>query len=589
MKNKSTTILSVVAVLVTVMCVTGPAGASPLPRPNLAGGAPTVVSYQGQVIVDGSPYNGTGFFKFAVVDAEGATSYWSNDGSSSDGGEPEASVSLTVTDGLFNVLLGDDALGMIELTAEAFGETGRYLRVWFSTDDGEFLLLTPDRRIAAMPYALQAEEAAYAADAGLLNGQAGPYYQARVSGACAVGSTVRAINPDGTVVCQAGTLPNRAVAPTGNVSATLDSTGDVGEYTSVTIGVDGLPLISYFDDTNSALKVAHCSDPACTSATVNTMDSAGWVGLHPSVIIGADGLGLITYHDRDNDDLKVAHCSDLACTSATINTLDGTGGVGYGYSSLIIGADSLPLITYTNANHLMMAHCDDPACTSNTVNTVSDTLTGMYFGGAGTHISMAIGVGGLPWISYHRGEPIYILKVLHCADPFCTSATMMGGGGAGGGGDGDKVGMYNSITIGADGLPLITYYHYDFHDQTNTLRVTHCDDQICWTASTSTLDSIGTCGGHTSVTVGADGLPLITYHESDYGQYGNLKVAHCLNPACTAATVTTLDSAGNVGQYSSVTIGADGLPLITYYDATNSDLKVFHCSNALCAPYFRRR
>ena len=52
---------------------------------------------------------------------------------------------------------------------------------------------------------------------------------------------------------------------------------------------------------------------------------------------------------------------------------------------------------------------------------------------------------------------------------------------------------------------------------------------------------------------------------------------------------TTLDGAGNVGQYSSVTIGTDGLGLISYYDVTNGDLKVAHCSNLFCVPYHRRR
>ena len=33
--------------------------------------------------------------------------------------------------------------------------------------------------------------------------------------------------------------------------------------------------------------------------------------------IGADGLGLISYYDPNNGDLKVAHCDDTACSSAT--------------------------------------------------------------------------------------------------------------------------------------------------------------------------------------------------------------------------------------------------------------------------------
>jgi hypothetical protein len=589
MKNKSTTILSVVAVLVTVMCVTGPAGASPLPRPNLAGGAPTVVSYQGQVIVDGSPYNGTGFFKFAVVDAEGATSYWSNDGSSSDGGEPEASVSLTVTDGLFNVLLGDDALGMIELTAEAFGETGRYLRVWFSTDDGEFLLLTPDRRIAAMPYALQAEEAAYAADAanaGLLDGHDGSYYQARVSGACAVGSTVRAINADGTVVCQAGTLPNRAVAPTGNVSTTLDSgfTDDVGQYTSVIIGTDGLGLISYYDATNGDLKVAHCNDLACTSATLTALDSAGDVGQHTSVTIGTDGLGLISYYDATNGDLKAAHCDDPACTSATLVTLDSAGDVGQ-YTSVATGADGLGLISYYDVTNgdLKAAHCTDSACTSATLTPVDGYGSG---GTAGQYSSLTIGADGLPWISYYYSS-LGAVVVIRCDDAACTSITPLF----------DSLEHYpaltweyTSLTVGADGMPLVSFFSAAQNGLMAAHEDLHCNNLGCPRDSMGMVDDRFTSvGRYTSITIGADGLGLITYYNE---QFGHLMAAHCDDVLCTSATLLTLDNGSGtsyVGQYTSVTIGADGLPLVSYYDVTNGDLKVFHCASPSCAPYFRRR
>jgi hypothetical protein len=60
---------------------------------------PTVISYQGYVKVNAIPYHGTGLFKFVIVDAGGTTSYWSNDGSSTGGGEPDTGIVLTVTDG----------------------------------------------------------------------------------------------------------------------------------------------------------------------------------------------------------------------------------------------------------------------------------------------------------------------------------------------------------------------------------------------------------------------------------------------------------------------------------------------------------
>ena len=119
--------------------------------------------------------------------------------------------------------------------------------------------------------------------------------------------------------------------PTANTLTTLDSAGSVGG-TSVTIGSDGLGLISY---RNGNLKVAHCNDVACTTATLTALDTTGNVWGYTSVTIGSDGLGLISYYD--GTDLKVAHCNDVACASATLTALDTTGGGEY--TSVTIGSD----------------------------------------------------------------------------------------------------------------------------------------------------------------------------------------------------------------------------------------------------------
>jgi hypothetical protein len=137
--------------------------------------------------------------------------------------------------------------------------------------------------------------------------------------------------------------------------------------------------------------------------------------------------------------------------------------------------------------------------------------------------------------------------------------------------------------VGTDGLGLISYY-----DVTNTdLKVVHCTKTDCSTYDTPvTLDSTGDVGQYTSVTVGADGMGLIGYY--DYTNK-DLKVAHCSNTACSLATYTTVDSGGDVGYYPSVTVSGDGLGLISYLDYTNHDLKVAHCSNRFCVPYHRPR
>lgn len=61
-------------------------------------------------------------------------------------------------------------------------------------------------------------------------------------------------------------------------------------------------------------------------------------------------------------------------------------------------------------------------------------------------------------------------------------------------------------------------------------------------------------------------------------------MAKCANPACTgSATITTVDDPANdVGDYSSIDIGADVLPVISYYDATAGVLKVAKCGAPSC-------
>ena len=292
---------------------------------------------------------------------------------------------------------------------------------------------------------------------------------------------------------------------------TLDSSGWVGEYTSLAIGADDLPIISYFDDSSDDLNVAHCNDSTCSSATVATVDSAGDVGFHTSIAIGTDGLPVISYFDDTNDDLKVAHCNDVACsTPATLTAVDSTLLQEVGkYTSIAIGDDGFPVISYYNSwpyHDLKVAHCNDPACsTPATVTTVDSAAR------VGEHTSIAIGTDGLPVISYHDGHPNFDLKTAHCNDAACSTP-----------------------------------------------------------ATLTTVDSAGWVGRYTSIAIGADDLPVISYHDNTNG---DLKVARCHDAACASAKLTTVDSAGWVGIYTSVAIGAHGGPVISYYDNTNGDLK----------------
>jgi hypothetical protein len=125
---------------------------------------PPVLNYAGQVAVNGEAFDGNGLFKFALVNVDGTATYWSNDGTSVDGLEPQASVSVPVNGGLYAVLLGNTAQqGMGAIDPAVFTQhTDAKLRVWFSDGVNGFQQLSPDRPFASVPYAFSAGSATIA-------------------------------------------------------------------------------------------------------------------------------------------------------------------------------------------------------------------------------------------------------------------------------------------------------------------------------------------------------------------------------------------------------------------------------------------
>ena len=140
-------------------------------------------------------------------------------------GDP-ITTTVSVADGLFTVGL--------DFGRYAFDGNGRWLDIQVDCGSG-FTPLTPRQSITPAPYALFA------------------------------GNT----NP---------TLPGPGAA------ATADSADNVGYYRSITIGADGLGLISHYLMTYGYLKVLHCGNAACnsgnTSTTVDNVGDAGRVLVH---------------------------------------------------------------------------------------------------------------------------------------------------------------------------------------------------------------------------------------------------------------------------------------------------------------------
>ena len=148
---------------------------------------PPFLNYQGRVAVNGVNFDGTGQFKFALINGAGTTTYWSNSpdlppiGGGPADGVPDFAVSLTVTKGLYSVLLGDSTLAnMNGIPFTIFANPDVRLRVWFNDGTNGTQLITPDQPIASAGYAMRSATAAlagFAARAGTVygDGSAGDY------------------------------------------------------------------------------------------------------------------------------------------------------------------------------------------------------------------------------------------------------------------------------------------------------------------------------------------------------------------------------------------------------------------------------
>jgi hypothetical protein len=290
---------------------------------------------------------------------------------------------------------------------------------------------------------------------------------------------------------------------------TVDTSGDVGLYTSLAVPADGLPVISYFDQSNGDLKVAKCGDASCSTATISTVDGADYVGYYTSIAVPADGLPVISYWDATNSDLKVAKCADASCTSASaIVVLDPFGASS---TSIAVPNDGLPVVAWSTGMNLYVAKCGNADCTA------GNTITPV---GIGVNPSLFVPADNRPIVAYASTLQLSVLK---CGDAACTSgnvATLV---------DSALIGSDLSICVSpTDGLPVVAYPTYYSPQE---LRVAKCADAACSSPATiTTVDPIAPTGTYPSLFVPADGLPVISYSGNSAQ---SLRVLKCANGSCS--------------------------------------------------------
>jgi len=360
-----------------------------------------------------------------------------------------------------------------------------------------------------------------------------------------------------------------------------DGKSNVGLYTSIAIGSDHLPVISYYDDTARALKVAHCEDAACAApATISVVDDDASLieGRYSAIAIGDDGMPVISYQGDTGASLRVAKCVDLACASpATITDLDTPAGITGTFTSIAIGNNGRPVVSYTD-DGLKVARCANAQCTGTATVTLVDPGTPL----GGYHTSIAIGLDGLPIVSYYDLSNTF-LKTVKCGNSACSSTLVLNTLDAG------DVGEYTAIGVrDDDGIPVVAY-----HDAGNgALKLAICAATDCaGPATLLTLYAVPgeTAGVHVDMALANNGRPFISHRDETTNA---LMLTTCLSKACTDGIVSTeLDrgalAAAPLGEYTSIAIGPDHMPVISYHDAFTGSLKVVHCRARSCDGVFR--
>jgi hypothetical protein len=346
----------------------------------------------------------------------------------------------------------------------------------------------------------------------------------------------------------------------------------VGRYSSVAIGTDGLPVISYYEQAPSAgdLRVRKCSNTACTSAS-ETEFTTDDIGLFSKVKIGTDGYPIIAYYNASNGgDLNILHCTNVSCSSSDspVAITEGTDDIG-SHTALAIGSDGFPVIAHYNFSDgdLMITKCGNVSCSSgNTTHQVTSAQD------IGTEASIAISTDGYPVIAYHNAtSTVRDLIIYKCTSLDCSTGSTNAV-------EGTWWGLETSIAISTDGFPVIA--HYD--DNTQNAVVTKCSNADCSSVTSNTQITTTDIDGFTlSLALSSDGFPIIA---SNNNSDGDLNVIHCTNAACSTFNTPVEISDGDIaGKDVSLALGWDGLPVITHWNDTDDEIVITKCGSYTCA------
>ncbi len=342
---------------------------------------------------------------------------------------------------------------------------------------------------------------------------------------------------------------------------TLLTTGVQGLYTSIDMGWDDEPAISYFDATNGTLEVIF-KDGANWVNIVQPVGFSSNVGLNTSLVIDHQSKPHISYLNETRGLLKYANKTGASWTTEVITH---TASLGTSHS-IGMAEIFIPTVAYYDVPHgdLLMASKPATAWVEDYIDRYDDV---------GSFVSLDTDLNGTPHVSYVNAtwDQLNHAKWNIAASSGVTNTV-----------DFFDVGGNTSIAIdglSAFGNPKPGISYFDFVQE--TLRYAYQTPFEVWqnipiASLGNPADSEPILEPYSALDFDNLGYPHIAFYDEINGdlRYAYFDGSEWIGEDDLLNPPLILDSAGDVGRNVSLVIDqSNNNRHLCYYDTTNGDLK----------------
>jgi putative cofactor-binding repeat protein/parallel beta-helix repeat protein len=329
----------------------------------------------------------------------------------------------------------------------------------------------------------------------------------------------------------------------------VDSTDNVGYYSSIALDSNGNPHIAYSDMSNWNLKYASWSGSEWTIQVVDSLERVNtFASMAPSLAIDSSDNPHISYVDDENANLKYASWTGSAWS---IQTVDSQGNVG-GYISLKLDSFDKPHICYQKMApdfDLKYARWTGSQWETQTVDSA---------GNVGYFCSLSLDFNGNPRVSYcdtsNINSSIAILKFAAWTGSSWNIQVVDSAG---------DVGRFDSLALDSRGNAHISYYdgmngHLKYASQIGS----------AWNIQVVDFEGdTGDVGLSTSLALDSEDLPHISYIDR---RDSDLKYAWH-NGSSWSVQIVNSDDESCLSP--SLALSPEAYPRISYFSTVSMDLK----------------